>query len=54
MAKRAIDEGLSRTLGDGLQLEQEIFVEVFHTQDSRIGVDSFREHGAGKANFTGA
>jgi hypothetical protein len=26
---------------------------VFHTQDSRLGVESFREHGPGKANFTG-
>ena len=54
LAKRAIDEGLGRSLDDGLELEQQIFVEVFHTQDSRIGVESFREHGPGKANFTGA
>ena len=54
LAKRAIDEGLDRTLEGGLELEQQVFVEVFHTQDSRIGVESFREHGPGKANFTGA
>ncbi len=30
-----------------------VFVDVFHTQDSRIGIESFREHGPGKATFTG-
>jgi enoyl-CoA hydratase len=53
LAKRAIDEGLGMTLDDGLGLEQEVFVEVFHTHDSRIGIESFREHGPGKANFSG-
>jgi enoyl-CoA hydratase len=53
LAKRAIDDGMGMTLDDGLGLEQEVFVEVFHTVDSRIGVESFREHGPGKATFTG-
>jgi enoyl-CoA hydratase/carnithine racemase len=53
LAKRAIDEGLGMSLPAALELEQRLFVEVFHTQDSRIGVDSFREHGPGKATFTG-
>jgi enoyl-CoA hydratase len=53
LAKRAIDDGLNGSLEAGLDLEQQVFVEVFHTRDSRIGIDSFREHGPGQANFTG-
>lgn len=53
LAKRAIDEGLDRSLGAGLELEQELFVEVFRTDDARIGVQSFLQHGPGKATFTG-
>jgi enoyl-CoA hydratase len=53
LAKRAIDGGLDLSLPDGLQLEQENFVEVFRTQDSQIGVKSFLENGPGKAAFTG-
>jgi enoyl-CoA hydratase len=53
ICKRVIDEGLDRSLADGLQLERTGFVEVFHTDDSRTGVASFLEHGPGKASFTG-
>jgi enoyl-CoA hydratase len=53
LAKRAIDDGLSRSLADGLRLEQELFTESFRTNDSQIGVKSFLEHGPGKARFTG-
>ena len=53
LAKAAIDEGLEGSLDDGLRLEQDRFVEVFRTDDARIGVASFLEHGPGKANFTG-
>jgi enoyl-CoA hydratase/carnithine racemase len=53
LAKQAIDEGLETTLEDGLQLEQDRFVDVFNTEDSQIGVQSFLEHGPGKARFTG-
>ncbi len=53
LAKRAIDGGLDRSLADGVQLEQESFVEVFRTEDSQIGVKSFLESGPGKAVFTG-
>ena len=53
LAKRAIDGGLSSSLADGLALEQRAFVDVFHTEDSQIGVQSFLEHGPGKAQFTG-
>ena len=41
------------SLADGLALERDAFVEVFRTDDSRIGVASFLEHGPGKATFTG-
>ena len=53
ICKRVIDDGLERSLADGLQLERAGFVEVFHTDDSRTGVTSFLEHGPGKATFTG-
>jgi enoyl-CoA hydratase len=53
LAKRAIDDGLDRSLADGLALEQEAFVDVFRTEDSQIGVASFLEHGPGQATFTG-
>lgn len=53
LAKAAIDDGLQVTLAEGLALEQAAFVEVFRTEDARIGVASFLEHGPGKAEFTG-
>ena len=51
--KRAIDEGMSSTLADGLLLERQLFTDVFATDDSQIGVKSFLENGPGKATFTG-
>ena len=53
LAKAAIDRGLDMDLPDGLRLEQDLFVESFRTEDSQTGVASFREHGPGKARFTG-
>ena len=53
LAKRAIDRGLDITLNGGLDLEQQLFSQVFGTADARIGVASFLEHGPGKAAFTG-
>ncbi|HET6775215.1 MAG TPA: enoyl-CoA hydratase-related protein [Acidimicrobiales bacterium] len=53
LAKRAIDEGLRGTLASGIALEQELFAQAFDTEDARIGVASFLEHGPGKATFTG-
>jgi enoyl-CoA hydratase len=53
LAKRAIDGGLDGSLAAGLDLEADAFVEVFGTQDAKIGVASFLEHGPGKAKFTG-
>ena len=53
LAKRAIDDGLGLTLADGLDLEANAFVEAFGTEDARAGVESFLEHGPGKATFAG-
>jgi enoyl-CoA hydratase/carnithine racemase len=53
LAKRAVDEGLSGSLEHGLDRERDLFVQVFGTEDSQIGVKSFLEHGPGKAAFTG-
>lgn len=53
ITKRVIDAGLSTSLADGLLLERTAFVEVFESDDARIGVASFLEHGPGKATFTG-
>src|SRR3954467_2174927 len=54
MIKRAVDEGLDQPLSAGLQLERELFGQVFHTADSEIGVRTFLEHGPGNAEFTGS
>jgi enoyl-CoA hydratase len=53
LAKRAIDRGLDITLNGGLDLEQQLFAEVFGTTDANIGVQSFLEQGPGHAEFTG-
>ena len=52
-AKQAINDGLDVSLTDGLALEQRLFAEVFATEDARIGVESFKQHGPGKATFVG-
>lgn len=54
LAKRAINDGLDGPLVDGLDLEQQLFVEVFESNDARIGVRSFLTEGPGKASFTGS
>jgi enoyl-CoA hydratase len=51
--KAAVDEGTETTLAWGVDREQLYFVDVFETDDARIGVQSFLEHGPGKARFTG-
>jgi len=53
LAKRAIDGGLGLPLADGLDLERDLFVEVFGTEDAHTGVQSFLAEGAGKAKFRG-
>ena len=53
LTKAAVDRGLDVSLADGLLVERQLFADVFHTDDSQIGVKSFLEHGPGKAAFTG-
>jgi enoyl-CoA hydratase/carnithine racemase len=53
LAKAAIDQGLDGSLADGIELEQQAFVDVFRTQDAVTGVASFLENGPGQATFTG-
>ncbi len=53
LAKAAVDEGLSRPLADGLSWEQDLFADVFASEDAKTGVASFLEHGPGKATFSG-
>jgi len=53
MAKHAIDVGVDGSLSMGIALEQELFVDVFGTNDSRLGIESFRTNGPGKASFGG-
>jgi enoyl-CoA hydratase len=53
LAKSVIDAGLGVPLAEGLDLERDAFVEVFGTEDARIGVKSFLENGPGKATFAG-
>ena len=51
LCKQAIDDGLDGTLSDGLSLEQDLFVQVFTTEDAEIGVKAFLAKD--KAKFTG-
>jgi enoyl-CoA hydratase len=53
MVKQAVDAGIETDLDTGLALERRLFADVFGSDDSRIGVASFLEHGPGKATFTG-
>lgn len=52
-AKKAIDEGLEMDLDAALRMESTLFAGLFATEDRRIGMESFVEHGPGKAQFTG-
>ncbi len=52
LAKQAIEEGTELPLDEALRLERALFAECFATDDARIGIDSFLEHGPGKADFT--
>jgi enoyl-CoA hydratase/carnithine racemase len=53
MAKRLIDEGIELPLPVALDLEQAGFVEVRETGDAKVGIQSFLDHGPGKAQFSG-
>jgi len=52
-AKRAIDEGLSGSLDEGLRLETALFTSLFGTADREAGMRTFLEKGPGQAEFTG-
>ncbi len=51
-AKQAIDTGIAHSLIEGLEVEQRLFANLFGTDDQIIGMQSFIEHGPGKANFS--
>lgn len=53
LAKRAVDQGVGRTIGEGLEIETDLFAEVFETEDAATGIESFLEHGPGNADFAG-
>jgi len=53
MAKRAIDGTYDMSLAEGITNEQELFVQIFDSEDARTGVKSFLEQGPGKAKFSG-
>ena len=43
LAKKAIDEGINMTLGEGLKLEAKLFGELFTTEDQKEGARAFLE-----------
>ncbi len=53
LAKRAIEDGTELPLDQALRLERSLFAECFATDDARVGIASFIEHGPGKADFSG-
>ncbi|MDX1619377.1 MAG: enoyl-CoA hydratase-related protein [Nitriliruptorales bacterium] len=53
LAKRAIEDGTEMALDQGLRLERDLFADCFATEDAEIGIESFIEHGPGKAEFKG-
>jgi len=54
LAKRAIDDGLDRSLVEGLDIEADRFADAFATNDAAVGIASYLEKGPGKAEFTGS
>ena len=52
-AKDAVDRGMETDLAAGLEIERQAFAGLFATEDRRIGMRSFVEHGPGKARFEG-
>jgi enoyl-CoA hydratase/carnithine racemase len=53
-AKEAVDRGIEVDLETGLELERQQFAALFATRDRTTGMQSFLEHGPGKAAFEGA
>jgi len=53
LAKRAMMDGLALPLDEAVAVETERFADCFETEDCRTGVQSFLDHGPGKAIFAG-
>ncbi len=52
-AKRAIMDGLHVSLEEAIAIEKREFLAAFNTEDAVVGINSFLEHGPGKAEFSG-
>jgi enoyl-CoA hydratase/carnithine racemase len=52
-AKQAIQGGLQTDIATGLMLERQGFAALFASEDQKTGMESFVEHGPGKAKFVG-
>jgi enoyl-CoA hydratase/carnithine racemase len=52
-AKVAINRGSRADLRSGLDIERDVFSELFSTEDQKEGMRSFVEEGPGKATFKG-
>jgi enoyl-CoA hydratase len=52
-AKQAIQGGLQTDIATGLMLERQGFAALFASEDQTTGMESFVEHGPGKAKFVG-
>ena len=52
-AKESVDRGLEVDLDTGLEIERAAFAALFATADRTTGMQSFVEHGPGKASFEG-
>lgn len=52
-AKESIDRGIETDLETGLEIERQQFAALFATADRSIGMESFVEHGPGRADFVG-
>ncbi|MDQ3915977.1 MAG: enoyl-CoA hydratase-related protein [Actinomycetota bacterium] len=52
-AKQAIQSGMDAGIATGLTLERQGFAALFASEDQTIGMESFVEHGPGKAKFVG-
>ena len=50
--KRAMMEGLHLPLAEAIEVEADAFGDCFETEDRVTGVQSFLEHGPGKATFS--
>ena len=53
LSKRAVNNGLDGPLAAGLDLERTLFEEALTTEDATTGIQSFFDHGPGKATFSG-